>query len=153
MPHFTMTVGLPGSGKSTWARLQDDTVVVSTDEIFDEYAERDGITYTEAFNKYSFSQVEKEMKSRMNKAFAEDKNVILDQTNMTIKSRSKKLKDVPKHYTTRAVVFELDDTELFKRLRRRAMLTGKEIPPAAVYRFKKSYEPPSEFDEVITING
>ena len=50
-----MLIGVPASGKSTWIKSQawsDKTVVVSTDRFVEEYAEKQGKTYSEVFDEY-----------------------------------------------------------------------------------------------------
>jgi predicted kinase len=151
-----MLVGLPGSGKSTFrSQLEsEDTfvVVVSTDDIFEQWAAKNGSTYTDAFNKLPFKAVEQHMLKAMSAAFDDHKNVILDQTNLTTKARARKLGLVPKDYKKTAVVFELEPDELQRRLDKRAADTGKSIPDKVMRSMAQNFQFPTVaegFDEVI----
>jgi len=130
-PTLFMLVGVPGSGKSTWRKKNTDSnmVVISSDDILEEYAQEEGITYSKSFNKYA-KQANKEMFERANKAFKENKSVVWDQTNLTSKSRKSKLKNVPKNYKKVAIVFDKpDEKTLNDRLNSEERVqSGKHIP-------------------------
>ena len=50
---ITVLVGLPGSGKTTWRKARPKLgVVVSSDDLVEEIAARDGVSYVEAWNKH-----------------------------------------------------------------------------------------------------
>lgn len=156
MNQLYMLVGPVASGKSTWTKnflkAYPDTVVVSTDDILEEWAERDGITYTESFDKY-IGAAGKEMNRRVSEAIFKNNDVIWDQTNMTVKARKRKIKQFKDYYKT-AVVFFVDDEEQKRRLDARAKATGKFIPQHIVENMAKSYVRPSKeegFDKIVDI--
>lgn len=156
-PEIIILVGLPGSGKSTYIKqLQHkrDYVVLSTDDIFDRFASDAGISYNQAFKTLPYKDAEREMFSDLREALSQKKNIIVDQTNMTIKSRARKLSAVPKGYKKTAVVFSVDDKELQRRLDQREREIGKSIPADVIKTMKASFQPPSQaegFDEIIKV--
>lgn len=150
-----MLIGPPGSGKSTYindllmiknALCNDNykVVVISTDDIFEELAKDAGITYTEAFDKFSFKEIEREMFNRLDTAIKENRDIIIDQTNMSVKSRARKLQKFPSNYHKEAVVFNVDRVELDRRLNEREKETGKIIPKFVVDSMLRSYQEPTK---------
>ena len=149
-----MLIGPPGSGKSTYiagliavknllSNNNYQVAVISTDDIFEEMAKDTGITYSEAFGKFSYKEVEREMFNRLDRAIKENQNIIIDQTNMTVKSRARKLQKFPSNYSKEAVVFSVDRTELDRRLKQRETETGKSIPKHVVDSMLASYQEPT----------
>ncbi len=81
-------------------------------------------------------------------AVEQKRNIIWDQTNLTVKSRSKKLDMIPSSYKKICVDFPIP-SDWEKRLDR----PGKVIPTNVRDRMKKMYDNPSlseGFDEIIT---
>jgi predicted kinase len=168
MTMFYMLVGIPGSGKSTWTdrfkrKYQNDLVhdgikkntpfqynlsVISTDDIIQHIANEHRLTYNQVFDNITYSFAEK-MTHKLAK-FAFDRNdiVIWDQTNLTVKSRAKKLALVPSHYKKTCVMFGIPE-DLAERLRSRV---GKDIPDNVMMSMIKSYQYPTleeGFDDII----
>jgi predicted kinase len=152
-----MMIGPAGSGKSTWIKNYLEKtdrayVVLSTDAIFVEWGQAMGLNYTEAFNHFKYSEVESEFDIRLAAAIAHKQNIIWDQTNLTIKSRAKKLARIPKSYKKRAVVFNLPQDLVKARTQNEDRLSqGKVIPAYVLSNMFKQFEAPDigEFDEVI----
>lgn len=159
-PDLYVLVGLPGSGKSTWtknflATADKPFVVVSTDDILERIAKENGSSYNEVIN-HSYGNAEKEMKRNATEAFHKGISVIWDQTNMGVNKRRKILSQTPKEYRKIAVLFELDEKELYNRLNKRAEETGKVISPKIVEQMKEGYVEPTKaegFDEIIKVKG
>ena len=159
-PKLEMLVGLPGSGKSTYIReirkndLSHNLVVVSTDDYIQRKATADGTTYDVAFDKY-IRKASTNMNAMLRQAVNERKNIIWDQTNLTPKSRKKKLKMVLKDiYFRVAVVFDIPDDVLEERLEKRFKEEGKSIPPHVMDRMRESFIMPTReegFDKVIKV--
>ena len=171
MTVFYMLFGVPGSGKSTWTdrfkrKYQNDLVhdgikkntpfqynlsVISTDDIIQHIANEHRLTYNDVFDNITYSFAEK-MSHKLAK-FAFDRNdiVIWDQTNLTIKSRAKKLTLVPAHYKKICILFGIP-TDLTQRLESRK---GKSIPEHVMMNMIKSYQQPTiteGFDEIQNIS-
>lgn len=157
MPTYTMLVGVPGSGKSSWLAKQHidwhNTVVVSTDNIIELRAREQNKTYSEVFQK-EIKAATQQMEQAIVTALDLGLNVIHDQTNVTAKTRAVKLARVPDSYEKVAVFFPTPpDAELKRRLAGRV---GKMIPPNVVMAMVSQLEMPSEaeeFDQVIVVNS
>lgn len=159
-PHLIMMIGIPGSGKSTYIKKilsqnpEKDYVVLSTDDLIELWGQERGLNYTQAFAKLNFKQIQKQFDKKFEDALKDKKNIIIDQTNLTAKSRAKKLSLIPDDYITTGIVFKVDPEEVQKRLVKREQETGKSIPSHVVQNMVKSFEMPnySEFDEIKIIN-
>ena len=135
-------IGVPGSGKSTWVKNQDwakDCVVVSTDEFVEDYAKEVGSTYNEVFDDYMPTAV-KLMADKVVRAREQGKDIIWDQTSMSIKSRKRKFNMLP-DYEHIAVIFKTPEPlELKRRLNSRP---GKNIPDHVMKSMIKSFDIPT----------
>jgi len=159
-PKFVMLIGAPGSGKSTWiddfvSSSPDAWVVLSTDAIIEKYADDKNVTYAEAFAALPFKKVQSKFNIQAKDAFKNQYNVIWDQTNMTVKSRKKKLSQVPDNYETAAITFEIDREELRRRGEQRKGETGKEVPEKIIDQMIDSYVRPTKaegFSSIRIIN-
>lgn len=149
MPSLWMLIGVPGSGKSTYRQtLPADATVLSTDDRIETVAVTAGKTYNDVFRDH-ISQAEKDMYQAAMQAFARGDDVIWDQTNLTKKTRAKKLIMVPDEYQKIAVYFPTPDSdELKRRLDSRA---GKTIPANILMGMASQLQKPSRdegFDEI-----
>ncbi len=155
-PEFIMLVGLPGSGKSTYIQRilieypEKEYIVLSTDNIIEAWGSAEGLTYTQAFNKFNFKKAQSAFNVQFRQALNAHANIIVDRTNLTPKGRAKMLSQVLSDYKKIAVVFEVESNELKRRLNERAEKTGKFIPEKVVAQMMASYQPPSrsEFDVI-----
>lgn len=159
MTSFYMVVGLPGTGKSTWTdrfkrRYKEEQSnqafknnqliewklsVISTDDIIQSIADQHRLTYNQVFDNVTYSFAEKMSHKLAKFAFERDDIVIWDQTNLTVKSRAKKLALVPSHYKKTCVMFGIPE-DLSERLRSRV---GKDIPDNVMMSMIKSYQYPT----------
>lgn len=158
VPHCFILIGPPASGKSTYrARHLVDSVrpvtVISSDDMIDDFAAQNGITYSEAFPKVDMKAIVKDLRALLLDAVSNDHDIIVDRTNMTVGSRNKTLANIPKRYRRVGVVFDVPREVLDERLAARAQATGKHIPAHVVDGMISSYEEPivGEFDEIIRI--
>lgn len=149
-------VGAPASGKSTWTKnfikRNPDYVVISTDDIIDKYAERDGTDYSIAWSKY-IGKASAEARQQFSSAIAASANIIYDQTNMGGKKR-KTILDEVENYEKIAVVFDVATKELLRRNAEREKATGKKIPEDVIINMLKNYTPVSKsegFDKIMRI--
>lgn len=142
MNKFVMLVGLPYSGKSYLVKtlgLDKDMVVISSDHILLEWASNEGKTYNEIF-KERVDEAQKESVRRMEQAFKEGKNVLVDQTNLTKASRSRKIRLVPKGYEKICVVVpQPSEHEMEIRKQERE---SHRVPDTALQQMKNIYQAP-----------
>lgn len=142
-PTVYILVGVPASGKTTWVAHQDwadQCAYISTDIYVEKYAESVGKTYSEVFEEYMPTAIDK-MLADVWSARRLGKDIIWDQTSTTIASRKKKL-DMLHGYQATAVVFKTPHVkELMLRL---ASRPGKTIPWNVVTNMIQGFEMPSK---------
>lgn len=136
-PLLYVLCGLQGSGKSTYARelkAERGFVVASSDEVRRQYPD--------AKNETVFQFVYQ----MANDALADGKSVIIDATNITIKSRRQVFANIKVDCTKVCVVFCTPYEECVKRVQARNALsvaTGDHFVPLDVLeRYYKSFEVP-----------
>ena len=152
MPTCYMLIGLPGTGKSTWiGNLYEEEqapVIISSDYFIERFAHLCGITYNEAFPIVMARGIpDKFICKRLNKAIVENRDVLWDQTNLTVKSRKAKMSKLP-GYTFEALVFEKPAQEVWEKNLNRP---GKLIPKNVLNRMEQSYQPPTSDEGFIRI--
>lgn len=156
-PLFVVLIGPPASGKSTFLnalKAHMPLVIASTDDQIDAYAVEHKLTYSQAFDKINFKHLKKAMDQTMVDAVSSGKHVFVDQTNMSRKSRSGKLKLASEAYLKIAIDFDVPDKVLLERLDARAAATGKLIPRGIFFSMMKSYEAPTRdegFNKLYTV--
>ena len=142
MNRLYMLVGIPASGKTTWANNQsftDDCVIISTDQYVEEYAAQTGKTYTEAFQEYMPIAVDR-MTDAVIEAREAGRNIIWDQTSTSIGTRAKKFRMLPDYYAI-AVVFSIPERQELER--RLASRPSKIVPIDVVDRMIGNWEEPT----------
>ena len=150
-PKLYMLIGVPGSGKSTWivnnadhVDAQEELYIASTDDYIELRAQLQKKTYNDVFQD-EIKAAEKFMYQGVQFAAEHDYTIIWDQTNLTRKSRAKKLIMVPDHYDKIAIFFPTPE-DIWERLIHRESATGKSIPEHVVRNMINTIELP-EFDE------
>jgi predicted kinase len=149
-PRCYQLVGVPGSGKSTWIRNQIWALgmnVVSTDTWVEDWAKRQGKTYSEVFEEYMPTAV-KFMADHVVWCRERGLDVIWDQTSTTVASRAKKFRMLP-DYEHVAVVFQTPDEE--EHQRRLATRPGKVIPEHVLHDMVWNFEMPTEQEGFVEI--
>ena len=158
MPELIMLCGIPTSGKSTYVeklkkmKYWENAVVLSTDSYIEEYAKRVGQTYNEVFDDV-IPDATRELELEFNMAKDEGKDIIWDQTNLSVKTRRKKLLKLPSYYRRNAVYFEVSLEEALERNKHRE---GKFIPESILKRMWHQFEIPTrneDFDYVEKVDG
>jgi predicted kinase len=137
-----MLIGVPGSGKSTWAKSQNwasECAYISTDQYVQEWADNVGKTYSEVFEEYMPMAVTRMMGAVCGARDA-GRDIIWDQTSTSISSRTKKFRVLPNYYTI-AVVFQTPDEE--EHQRRLKTRPGKVIPEAVLHDMIWNFEMPT----------
>lgn len=152
-PLYVMLIGLPASGKTTLCRdiqtayPDKNWHVVSTDDYLEAKAAQRGVTYNEVFQEL-IDDATKDINADRAAALAAGRNILHDQTNLTAKSRGKKMSSVPKTYCTTGLMVKAPPEERASRLVSRL---GKVISPDVDQKMAASFEEPSakEFDVLI----
>ena len=143
IPKVYVLVGIPGAGKSTWIAQQDwtrDCVVVSTDHWIEVFARELGRTYSEVFELFMPAAV-RAMSAQVALAEQQGRDIVWDQTSVSVASRAKKFASLP-DYEHVAVVFATPEpAELTRRLAQRP---GKVIPESVVQHMINTFEQPTE---------
>jgi predicted kinase len=143
MPKVYVLVGVPGSGKSTWIAQQDwarDCSIVSTDRWIEMFARELGRTYSEVFDLFMPAAV-RAMSAQVALAQQQGRDIVWDQTSVSVVSRAKKFASLP-DYEHVAVVFATPEpAELTRRLAQRP---GKVIPESVVQHMINTFELPTE---------
>lgn len=145
IPELVMLVGIPCSGKSTYVNklrtyeYWENAVVLSTDNYIEEQAKRLGMTYNEVFQD-CIDEATRQLEMSFVRAKEEGKRIIWDQTNLSIKTRKKKLIKVPSIYKRTVVWFQVDLEEALKRNKTRE---GKFIPESILKRMYHQFEIPT----------
>ena len=135
-------IGVPGSGKSTWANNQEwttDCVYVSTDKHVESYADSLGLSYNEVFEDYMPTAVDC-MVIDILEARKFNMDIIWDQTSTTVNSRKKKF-NMLSEYEHIAVVFKTPKPEELSR--RLASRPGKVIPKRVIIQMIDGWEEPT----------
>ncbi|AGS80906.1 hypothetical protein [Caulobacter phage Cr30] len=148
-PILYMLIGIPYAGKSTYTRSLHHCRKLSTDDYIERMAEQWKVNYNDAFRIF-YREAEQNLEIQLSDAIRNDVDIVWDQTNVSQKSRAKKLAKIPDHYYKIAVFFETpSDEELNRRIAKRS---EKIIPEHALLTMKRQLEIPTKeegFDEII----
>ncbi len=145
MPELIMLCGIPTSGKSTYVnKLKKipywaNAVVLSTDDYIEKVAQRLGLTYNEVFDDI-IPDATRELEIELNMAKEKSKNIIWDQTNLSVKTRKKKLSKLPSIYKRGVVYFTISLEDALERNKHRE---GKFIPESILKRMWHQFEIPT----------
>lgn len=147
-------VGTPLSGKSTYVKNNYPLYkIISRDDIVMELGNSDN--YNDAWLNVDQKLVDKIYNERLNTLLSNNENIIIDKTNMNIKSRSKLISIIPKDYCKIAVVMPiLSDEEYEKRNTNRFITENKDISYNVFRSMTDSFEQPTTdegFDFIINI--
>jgi len=157
MPECVFLCGIPCCGKSTYAEklktipYWSNAVILSTDAYIEKQAQRMGLTYNQIFDDV-IGDATRELELQLNMAKDKGKNIIWDQTNLSVKSRRKKLLKIPSFYARGVIYFEISLEEALERNNHRE---GKFIPESILKRMYHQLEIPTkneDFDYVECVN-
>jgi len=146
-----IAVGLPGSGKSTYAKnfIKDkDIEYLSSDELRAVFGS--GETDQTCTN-----QVFGHIKIKVDEFLKDGKNVLVDATSVNRKERSDYIKTAKKYGAkVVAIVFKMDRQGLIDRNKKRGEQGGREVPTFVIDKMLAKFEEPSHsegIDEVIYV--
>lgn len=148
-PQLYILCGLPCSGKSTFALSEqfDDFTHLSTDAYIEAVAKMKHKTYNDVW-KDTIKEAAKVFYGLMCIAATTNKNVLIDQTNLTVKTRKLKIDLFVKHEPT--IVYFNSPLEIIKS---RNCRPGKHIPENVLTSMYKSLEvPTTEEATIVTIS-
>jgi len=155
-PVVFMLIGVPGSGKSTYAKqfleLYPNFVYISTDHYVQKYAYENATTYDAVWSNM-IGEAETFMNTLLEESIRDGKNIIWDQTNLSVKNRAKKLSKFPDNYRKVAVFFEVPSKENHKFFLYSSERAGKNIPENVVENMINSIQRPTReegFDDIFT---
>jgi predicted kinase len=140
-PILYVLIGVPGSGKSTWAHNQEwfkDCAYINTDTWVELHAMEKGKTYSEVFVEYMPKAVNI-MTENVELARHVNQDIIWDQTSTTLASRKRKFNMLPDYYRIAVWFTTPDEEELKKRLSSRP---GKIVPDEIVKSMIDNFEIP-----------
>jgi len=137
-----LLVGPPLSGKDTYLKTQDysDYVIISRDDILMSLHDTDD--YSSAFNTVNQKEVDKILNQKIQDSISEKRNVIINMTNLTKKSRNRHLCKFPNSdYTKVAIVFpKLNMCDYINRNDKRKVEENKFIPLNVIQSMIDSWE-------------
>ena len=143
--YITLLIGVPASGKSTYLEKNlKSEIVISRDNTLMKYANNHQIrgNYSEVWEKLSDDDqktIDKILMNEFKKAVKERKDIIVDMTNMSRKSRRKWINTVPKCYKKKAIIFATEYDEIYARNEKRFQETGKNIPDFVISNMMKGF--------------
>jgi tRNA uridine 5-carbamoylmethylation protein Kti12 len=142
---YLLLTGLPAAGKSTIAgRLfeswrEPKPMILSTDDYIEAIATGKSSTYSAEFHA-NIKAAESYVSNLREGSLRAGADIIHDQTNLTTKSRAKRLNDVPKKYYRVCLVVGASEEARQQRLISRP---GKVIPPEIDAQMRKSWQDPT----------
>lgn len=153
-PFVIILSGVPMSGKSTWIKNNyPDTLVVSRDNILLEVAKTEDYGY--AYKTANHKKVDKMLLNQIITVSNDNKDVIIDMTNLTRKVRMRNLSYFSDKFYKKAVAFSLLDVEEYeKRNNFRKVNENKYIPMGVLHSMISNYVLPTldeGFDDITII--
>ncbi len=146
-PIACVLVGLPGSGKSTWAAKHPRKLpIASTDYFIEEYAAKNKISYAKAFKKHSLD-AQKKMKAQVANLINEKKDFIWDQTNLSKKERDAIYKILTPTHEVHFVCFFVPLDICIKRFKQRDRDGGEMIDEKYIRKLAKTADFPQKGDK------
>jgi len=150
--YYTITclIGVPNTGKSTYIKnINNNVTVISRDNVLMRVGPY--IEYNKNWDWATINNKHDEItaitRQEFNNAIKFDKNIIIDMTNVSRKSRRKYLASIPKYYTKKAIVFVTPYEEIFRRNENRK---GKQLNMKVMNDMFRGFIVPTygEFDEI-----
>ena len=135
-----ITVGLPGSGKSTYAKnfIKDKEIeYLSSDELRAVYGKSEE---DQSVTSFVFGHIKK----KVDEFLKDDKNILVDATSVNRKERSDYI-NTAKKYGAKvvAIVFKMDRQGLIDRNKKRGEQGGRVVPDWVIDKMLAKFEEPS----------
>ena len=140
-----IAVGLPGSGKSTYAKnfIKDkDIEYLSSDELRAVYGKDET---DQSVTSIVFGHI----KRKVDEFLKDGKNVLVDATSVNRRERSDYI-NTAKKYGAKvvAIVFKMDRQGLIDRNKKRGEQGGREVPTFVIDKMLAKYEEPSYIEGI-----
>lgn len=155
---LVLMVGLPGSGKSTYAKENfPEHIILSSDANVQKIADDLGKTYDEVWDKH-IGMADKKFFDDLNSYIQAGANIVVDRTNLSKRSRTRVLAPLITNkraadYNVKVVLMNPELTTIKARLGDRK---DKTISPGVLTSMRSLFEVPEEgkelIDEVIEVN-
>lgn len=152
MGNLYLMCGIPGSGKSTYAKTNKDLR-------YCKYISRDDIRYSllkdgdDYFSKEK--QVFRTFIAQINQAILQDRDIVVDATHISRASRAKVLRNLEGRCHLDKIICICMTTSVLTCLQRNAMRTGRaRVPDKNIKEMAHSFERPcydEGFDEIIFV--
>lgn len=151
MKNLIMMIGLPASGKSTFRNYicdkYDSTVVISSDDCIEKEGNKKSLTYNQVFHdKDVQSYCKRYTEEIFINAIENNKDILIDRTNLTIKSRRKIISRLPSDYKIHYVWFNLPRCFINHNMFERYMNTEKIISKNIVDDMENWFQEPLEHE-------
>lgn len=145
-PIFTMLVGLPGSGKSTYAAgMSGDFTYLSTDALVEARAAELGLTYNDVWPDY-IGEATRIVNEDFRAAVKARRDIVWDQTNLSAKKRRRVLSQLPGVCRVVTVHEGIRQDRLLRR-------PGKTIPAHVDKSMRETFVYPDKDEGFDEING
>lgn len=150
MNNIVITVGAPGSGKSTWVEKYKTThpymTFLSSDALRAVFGKNENDQSVSA-------QVFRHMENEADRLLSEGKDVCIDATNMHRKARKPWVDFAKKHGAMlTAYVFIVDRETLIDRNQKRGAAGGRNVPVDVIDRMLSNYVTPSKEEGIFQIH-
>jgi predicted kinase len=145
MPECVFLCGIPCSGKSTYVNklkkipYWENAIVLSTDNYIEKVAQEHNTTYREIFED-CIDEATRQLELAFIEAKDKGRNLIWDQTNLSRKTRKKKLSKLPSYYHRGVIYFQVSLEDALERNKHRE---GKFIPESILKRMWHQFEIPT----------
>ena len=146
-PVIVVLTGLPASGKSTLRKALVDRwrlpglVACSTDDYLEAVAEMRGISYNAAYLENSDEALE-HFNHALIVALHNDRDILVDRTNLTVKARRRVRANVPKYYTEISILCDCGFDERNRRQNERDASGERGIPARAIQDMRDYFVAP-----------
>lgn len=141
-PVYIMLVGVPGVGKTTFREtvFNNGYIIYSSDVEIEKLCKELGKTYNELFADYYIECVEK-AENTLDIALDNGYDIVDDHTNLSVASRQRRLRFIPRSYTKIALVFNPPPEDEYRR--RLASRPGKIIPEPVIRNMLETFTRPT----------